>query len=107
LNVLPEDTSVNPLYRVKSSKSRSARDDDSESAEKIDNLVAAAAAANASNRGGSYNIQLVGMPSRHIEEKYASTTFSIADMARVGSLGNYRVAQVVDARSRNYLHLYN
>jgi hypothetical protein len=79
LDVLPEDTAVNPPYRVKSSKSRNARDDDSESAENTDKKVAAAA--NASNRGGSYNIQLVGMPSRHIEERDADTTFSIADLA--------------------------
>jgi len=82
LVVLPEDTAVNPPHRAKSSKSRSARDDavdDSESVEKIDKKVAAAA--NASNRGGSFNIQLVGMPSRHIEEKDTKTTFSVADLA--------------------------
>jgi hypothetical protein len=82
LGFLPEDTTVNPQYRAESSKSTTTRDDaidDSESVEKVDKKVAAAA--NTSNRGGSYNIQLVGMPSRHIEEKDANTTFSVADLA--------------------------
>lgn len=82
--ILPEDTAVNPPHRAKSSKDRSARDDavddsESDSVEKISKKVAAAA--NASNRGGSFNIQLVGMPSRHIEERDTNTTFSVADLA--------------------------